>query len=102
MLEQTLQDEDFEDNQNTSFRMSLGDNNLVLFDINLASEDDVEIILDAIISLASGEMANGIFELLMKHPIFGDLLTEKILNLELNVAANADSSPAILPSQTVL
>lgn len=86
----------------TSFKMSLASDKLVLFDVNVVDEKDIELILDAIISLSSGEMSNGILELLMKHPVFGDLLTEKILNLELNIADNDDSGPAILPSQTVL
>lgn len=82
--------------------MTLANNNLVLFDININNEKEIELILDAIISLASGEMATGIFELLMNHPVFGELLTQKIMNLQINLATNDSSSPAILPSQTVL
>lgn len=82
--------------------MSLKNDKMVLFDIYIAEEKDIDLILEAIISLASGEMANGIFELLMNHPVFGEMLATKIMNFELKVAANDDSSPAILPSQTVL
>ena len=97
-----LSQDDDESDGKTSFTMSLGDKGLIYFDISLADEDDIETILNAIVSLASGDMATGIFELLMKHPLFGDLLTEKLLRLEIDLQTNDQSSPAILPSQTVL
>lgn len=86
----------------THFKMSLENENRVLFDITIADEKDIDLILNAIISLASGEMANGIFELLIKHPLFGDLLIDKFMNLELDLKKNDSSGPAILPSQTIL
>lgn len=82
--------------------MCLEGDNLVFFDISIEKEEDIDKLLDAIIQLASGEMAQGIYELLMKHPVLSDILTSKILNSELNIAANDDSAPAILPSQVVL
>lgn len=82
--------------------MCLNGDNSVFFDINIKEEKDIEQLVEAIIQLASGEMAQGILELLMNHPILAEVLTAKIINAELNIAANDDSSPAILPSQTVL
>ena len=82
--------------------MCLEGDNLVFFDINIKNEKDIEQLLEAIIQLASGNMAQGIYELLMKNSVLAEVLTTKIMNAELNIATNDDSSPAILPSQTVL
>lgn len=82
--------------------MSLSSDGEILFDINLRSDDEVGMLLDMIIGLASGNMGIQLMELLMQHALLGDLLEKKIKEQQIKINTSDSSKPVVSPFQASL